>query len=355
MLARVIVLAIAAATSIRLARAADDATTLAAAPPTAAPAVPPTAEPATPATPETGLRPRSEVNPPHGRIVGGHVFMPAALVPGALITTSFSSSLVLGYGTTSTTIQIGDRVFQGDYDYAGVGANLAYEHSFGRFFSARVQILEAIFSGITGGSVITVGTTLGTQITAGATASMPIGDNLRVGLLFDAGVGPGFGITIGNALKSLADNCRAGDCNVGSTDSIFAQNNTTFFQPALAANWSFWKPLGVTANIGYQHISQDRDNGTFDGDALQLGTALDLDFYNLSGFPMGLQFQASWYAPSGGATLQHITDLGAGLFYTGREHLAAGIQLDWRRFAVNPDLPVNWKTVLSTIGLRYYW
>ena len=49
------------------------------------------------------------------------------------------------------------------------------------------------------------------------------------------------------------------------------------------------------------------------------------------------------------------TDLGGGIFYTGRKDLAAGVQFVSRRFAVVPNVDVSWKTYLATMGLRYFW
>ena len=50
-----------------------------------------------------------------------------------------------------------------------------------------------------------------------------------------------------------------------------------------------------------------------------------------------------------------MTDLGGGIFYTGRKDLAAGVQFVSRRFAVVPNVDVSWKTYLATMGLRYFW
>ncbi len=60
-------------------------------------------------------------------------------------------------------------------------------------------------------------------------------------------------------------------------------------------------------------------------------------------------------SPFAGKNLQHVTDLGLGLWYTGRRDLAAGAQFLVRRFAVAPDTQVSWGTKLAMLGLRYYW
>ena len=56
-----------------------------------------------------------------------------------------------------------------------------------------------------------------------------------------------------------------------------------------------------------------------------------------------------------GNGLEHVTDLGGGIFYTGRKDLASGVQIVSRRFAVVPNVDVSWKTYLATMGLRYFW
>jgi len=257
---------------------------------------------------------------------------------------------------SSASFQVGDRLYSGSFDYAGVGSILGYEYAFQRYFSARFTLSNIIYSGIDGPSAIVVGTSLQVGTTLGLTASLPVGDSLRVGFLLDAGVVPGLGLTIGNGIQTIIEDCRAGDCNA-SEGAIFGTQSALTLQPALAANWVPWRPLGITANTAYLYLSQDQGDETFTGEAVSLAAAADFDFLAISKVPIGLQLAFSWTAPIGGTetTLQHVTDLGGGIFYTGRPHLSLGLQLVSRRFAVQPTVDVSWSTFLSTIGLRYYW
>jgi len=212
-----------------------------------------------------------------------------------------------------------------------------------------------MYSGIDGPSVITVGTSLQASGSLGATWSVPVGDSLRLGVLFDAGVAPGFALTIGNALRDVIESCEAGDCSLENTESAFSMDNAKTYQPALAANWVPWRPLGITANVAYLYASQKQNDGTVTGQAASLGMAADLDFNLLYRVPIGVQAAVNWTAPIAGEGLQHVTDMGGGIFYTGREHLAAGFQFAVRRFKVQNELPVDWSAVITNIGLRYYW
>jgi hypothetical protein len=291
----------------------------------------------------------------HGRVLNGHVFMPAQDVPGALITTSFASGLLVGIGKTTSSIQIGDQTLSGSFEYAGIGAVLAYEYAIFDNLSARVALNEVIYSGITGRSAIVVGSRLQGGLGAGLTYSLPIGDSLRVGALFDVAFTPNLGLTIGSALRSVVESCQsATGCDV-RPGNAFEQANVLTLQPALAASWGVVPALGLTANVGYIHASQSVNGKELNGEALSLGLAGDLDLNEVWRFPLGLQVQFSWTAPSGSGGLQHVTDLGGGIFYTGKRNLALGIQVIDRQFAVTPDVHVSWNTIISNIGMRYYW
>ena len=292
---------------------------------------------------------------PTGRVLNGHVFMPSAIVPGALTTTSYDTHLVLAYGTTTGSFKVGDRVFAGTYTYAGVGANLAYEYAFLRYFSARLGINEQIYSGVDGKSAITVGTTASAGGSLGMTASLPLSDSLRVGFLFDAAITPGLALTIGNGIRTIIDSCNQGNCTV-NTGGIFSVNHALVLQPALAASWAPWRPLGLTANTAYIFVTQKRGGVNYSGQAVSLAAAADYDFHAISKVPIGLELEFAWTAPlHGNEGIQHVGDLGGGIFYTGREHLALGLQVISREFAVQPDLKSTWGTFLMSIGLRYYW
>src|SRR5262249_36153535 len=118
--------------------------------------------------------------PPGGRILNGHTFMPAASVRGPFIVTSFGSFMNIGYGSTTGEFPIGDRLLSGGYDYALFGANIDYELAFLRYFSARLPLNPDVFSGVTTQSAIVIGSRLQVGVSAGLTASIPLGDAVRV-------------------------------------------------------------------------------------------------------------------------------------------------------------------------------
>lgn len=289
-----------------------------------------------------------------GRTLNGHAFMPAVDVPWPFTVTSLTADLVLGYGETTGTIQVRDETFEGTLKYAGTGGFLGYEYAFRDRFSVRGVINELVYSGINGKSALAVGTELRLGFGVGATASLPIGDTARVGFLFDFLSNPSLALTVASGLNAIADSCsQPSGCKV-DLSQILSSSNVLTIQPALAASWAPSRTLGLTANVAYQHFSST-GKPDVSGDAIDLGVAADYDFGAMSSVPIGLQAQFTWASPISATGVQHVTDLGGGIFYTARKDLSAGVQILARRFAVTPGLNVSWRTFISTAGLRAYW
>jgi hypothetical protein len=288
------------------------------------------------------------------RTLNGHNFMPAAEAQWPFTITSLTSQLLLGYGKTTANIQIRDQTFSGTAEYAGIGGILAYEYGFMDYFSVRARLTDTIFSGINGKSALAVGTEVQFAFGVGATASVPIGDTLRLGVLFDFFTNPALGLTVATGLQSVANTCsEPSGCHL-DLSQIFGTTTVKTLQPAVAASWAPIRQLGLTANVAYQHLSS---SGATDqsGDTVVIGGAADWDFATMSSVPIGLQLQASWLVPFSSNGLQHVTDFGGGIFYTARKDVAAGAQFIVRRFAVAPNTAITTSTYLSTIGLRYFW
>jgi len=306
--------------------------------------------------PDAAARSAAEGNPPsEGRILNGHTFMPAASARGPFVVTSFGSFMNLGYGSTSGEFPIGNRLFSGGYDYALFGANIDYELAFLRYFSARLALSPDVFSGVTSQSAIVIGSRLQVGVSAGLTASIPLGDAVRVGFLLDSNFGPDAVLTIGTAIRSIINSCQQpSGCDLYAVQALSILHVFTI-QPAAAVSWAPFSSLGLTASLAYLYATVTDSSQSLNGNAVIPAFAADFDFGRISSVPIGIQFQFRWTAPFSGSELQHITDIGGGVFYTGRQDMSVGLQLIFRRTAVTSDVDVSWSNVLATIGLRYYW
>jgi hypothetical protein len=324
-----------------------------------APAAPAATSTATPAA-----APASPAAEPanQGRELGGHVFMPTLGIQGPFAVTSFGTFLTLGEGSTvaSSTIQLPSGALEpvsGSVTYVAIGGVLAYEYEFLRGVSARIGISESLYSGTTGLAVAVVGTNARLGFGAGLTAGMTLGDSLRLSAVADVTSAPRLGLLLGPALQAFADSCRSGltDCTF-DFGLLFQQENVIELQPGVAVGWAPLKSLGVTGNLSYSYSSiKTKGGGSASQSGVSAGAAVDFDFGAVSRVPVGLQLTWASLVPVSGEGNTRYTDIGGGLFYTGRKDLSLGLQLVVRRFRVVPEVDVSWTTVMSQVGLRYFW
>ncbi len=323
----------------------------------AAAAVAPVAVAPAPVAPAPAASPR-----PEGRELGGHLFMPTLGIKGPFAITSFGTFLTVGQGSTvgSVTLQLpggNTETYSGNIEYVAIGGVLAYEYEFLRGVSARIALSESLYSGTTGASLAVVGTNVRLGLGAGLTAGMAFGDSVRVSAVVDATSAPRLGLLLGPALRSFAESCQTGltDCTF-DFGQLFQQKNVVELQPGVAASWAPHRSLGLTGNLSYSWSSIDTSgSGTASSSGVSMGAAVDFDFLGVSKVPVGLQLTWASQIPVTGEDDSRYTDVGGGLFYTGRKDLSLGLQLFVRRFKVVPEVEVSWTTVLAMVGLRYYW
>jgi hypothetical protein len=307
-----------------------------------------------------------ELPRPEGRELAGHVFMPTLGVTGPFATTNFGSFMLLGGGSTegSVTLQLPGnplpppQTFRGSVSYAAVGGFLGFEYAFVPGVSARVGISQAIYSGTTGASAAVVGSNVRIGGTAGITAGIPIGQSVRVAAVFDAGYAPRLGLVLGPAIATTFEQCSQGVANCRfDFGSLFQQRNVLTLQPGIAASWAPGRALGMTFNVSYVHTSIAISNqDTVREGGIAPGAVVDFDFRAISKVPVGLQITWSSLFPfSDNLLTTGYTDLGGGIFYTGRRELSVGLQVIDRRFRVTEGVDVSWNNVVASLGLRYYW
>lgn len=283
---------------------------------------------------------------------------------GPFATTSFGTFLTAGAGTTqgSLTLQIPNtavppQTFTGSVSYAALGGVVGFEYAFLRDFAARVVLSETLYSGLTGAAAAVVGTNARLGGDVGLTGGLPIGDSARVSAVFDVNYAPRIGILLGPAVRAAFDSCTAGvsDCHF-DFGKLFQQKNVLRLTPGVAAAWTPTKSLGLTGNVSYSYSSIETiGSGVASASALSFGLVADFDFHELTSVPVGLQAIWNTETPITSSELSAFTDIGGGVFYTGREDLALGLQMIDRRFRVVPQVDVSWSTFVTTFGLRYYW
>ena len=195
---------------------------------------------------------------PEGRELGGHVFMPVLGMVSPFTTTSFGSFMSVGYGSTTGTLTLQlpgnppppPQTFRGSVSYVAIGGVLGFEAAFLRYFSARIILSETLYSGTTGAAAAVVGSNARLGGDFGLTASLPIGQSVRVATVLDTSFTPAMGLLLGPAIKSAFDSCSDGSGNCRfDFGQLFEQRNVFAIEPGLAASWAPLPSLGVTANV----------------------------------------------------------------------------------------------------------
>jgi hypothetical protein len=248
------------------------------------------------------------------------------------------------------------QTFGGEVSYAVVGGVLSYEYAFLRDFAARIGLSETLYSGTTSAAAAVVGTNARLGGDVGLTGGLTIANSLRLSGVLDASYAPRIGLLLGPAVKSAYDSCSMGvtECSF-DVGKLFEAANVLTLTPGVAAAWAPLQALGVTGNVSYAHASIDTEGAVVSYDALSFGAALDFDFAEVSPVAVGLQATWNSQVSLAGADAYSFTDLGGGVFYTGRENLSLGVQAVNRRFRVVPEVDVSWSTFVASLGLRYYW
>jgi hypothetical protein len=282
------------------------------------------------------------------RGLDGHVFQPSFLVRSPLATTSFNVNLAYGVGdATGPTYNIrGEIDGERQYSFAQMGQTFAYERQLAQGVSVGGGLLTSLYSGTDSASALVIGADVSIGGFARATAGRRLGP-VQTALTLDVIYGPRLGIVVIDAIKDSLAN------GVGSGSALALQDVLTL-QPGVAAAWAPHPALGVTASLGWQWVSLDKEDGTSDGSALAFGIAADLDLKPLTrNVPLGLLAAYHFLEPLQGEDVTRIQDFSIGAFYTAKPELVLGAEIGWRWFSIRPDIDAS--SAILDVRANYYW
>lgn len=283
------------------------------------------------------------------RSLNGHLFVPSRLLASPFSATYLSSTAVyaLADATASVYNLRGEVVGQRSYSMAAFGNQIDYQLRLADWLALRVSGSALVFSGIDGPSAVAVGATFRSSFGAGLTAGLPLGNTVRLALVFDTSYQPAFDLTIGaGILRAL---------RTGSFDSgeVFVLGKTVQLRPGLSVAWAPIPLVGITGEFRYSLTEVEQtssENAT--GDAVDMAALVDVDLYTVWPVPIALAGLYRLQAPTNGNSVR-IEDAGGAIFYTGRPHLAAGIAITQQWFHVRPR--VDTTATLVDLMVRYYW
>jgi hypothetical protein len=321
--------------------AAQDATTKTPAPVTAANAD------ATPATAPEKM----------GRELGGHYFMPSHIVEDPFSYTAFGTVFGLGAGNAlAPELQLIPPAVIGEkwYGFTGLGLGMQLNVRILEYLSARASLLTTAYLGTGSGAALTVGTSARITGDIGVKGSLPVGDSWRFSAGLDMSYGPVFSLLLADGLIDALNNCKVNpsQCSI-NFGSGFQQINTVTWTGTLTAAWAPTRYLGFTGNAQFIAPTKTGD-ASIAQNGVNLAIAAEFDALPLVRWlPLGVNAAYQLTTGIGGNKVATANAAGFGLYYTGRPHLALGLELDWQWSTLATE-QISTGT-LAWLNFRYYW
>jgi hypothetical protein len=294
-----------------------------------------------------------------GRELNGHYFMPSHLIEDPFSYTAFAMFFGLGSGNalgptvdlTPPPPHLGPDKW---YGYTGLGLGMLMNVKFLEYLSARALLNTTAYLGTGSGAALTVGTSARITGDVGVKGSLPLGDNWRLAATLDASYGPVYSLLLANGILNAINACRdpQQQCTF-DFGSGFQQINTLTWIAGLAGSWAPTPYLGFTGNFQFIAPTKTGDASIAQNGLVFAGSG-ELDFLPLVRWlPLGVSAAYQLTTGVGGNKVATANEAGFGLYYTGRPHLALGLEIDWKWSTLETQQTST--ATLAWVNFRYYW
>jgi hypothetical protein len=292
-----------------------------------------------------------------GRELNGHLFMPSHLIEDPFSYTAFAMFFGMGSGNAlGPEFQLQPPAIIGEkwYGYTGLGLGMNMNVRILEYLAARASLVTTAYLGTGSGAALTVGTSARITGALGVKGSLPVGKDWRFSASLDMTYGPVFSLLLANGLLDELNNCRVNpsQCSI-DPGAGFQTINTVTWVAGLAGSWAPTPYLGFTGNL--QFIAPTK---TGDASIAQNGVVVavsgEFDCLPLvKWLPLGVNAAYQLTSGVGGNKVATANDAGFGLYYTGRPHLALGVEIDWKWSTLETQQAST--ATLAWINFRYYW
>jgi len=301
-----------------------------------------------------------ETERPFRRQLGGHVFLPSAIVKDPFVTTFFRTTTGAGaaLGLDVPIYSLNDSLLgtvSGDLAFATLG--FEYQQALGRWLALRASVsgvarlstsVQALFAeGITavwGGSL-------------GATARLVQSERWILSATADYSTNNVTKVTPLEFAQSLAQFVKDVIEGGGELPDTFPETNLLTegtapeLRAGLRAGFAPKAWLGFTGLLetGWTDPFDERDRGL-----VAAGGTAGLDFGAMGKIPLGVlgSVSGSWNGGRGSDVSTGATLWGLGLFYTGRREFSVGVEMTWGRLDQR-ESPDKIDAVLARLLVRY--
>lgn len=323
-------------------------------------AVPATPRPRVPTTPRPRVPAPAPAPVDDRRQVHGHRFLPSELLHDPFATTYLGTFTAFSYGQGSAVLPADQEgnTQQLSRQQAGFAHGLVCQVGILSGWALRASVRLHVRSGINVDTLAERGTDFLYSISGGTVGSLRIGRWIRLGGAVDADYTPDYNVNIVQPVRKLLNPVpKSVDELADRIDQLRQQllkqqSALTVTARGLLAVAPH-RSVGMLFELNYAHSFSFGD-GPVGTPTVSLGGALSFDLGALAPVPLGLLLGYRLDLPTvmDAAPLAH--NLSGGLFYTGRPHLALGIDVTMRldEDAANSAYEMN---TSGTFLMRYYW
>ncbi len=292
-----------------------------------------------------------------GRELNGHLFMPSHLVEDPFSYTAFAMFFGLGSGNAlGPEVQLLPPAIIGEkwYGYTGLGLGMLMNVRILEYLSARALLNTTAYLGTGSGAALTIGTSARITGDIGVKGSLPVGDKWRFSASLDMSYGPVYSLLLVNGIVDALNQCRVdpAQCSI-DLGSGFQTIDTVTWIAGLTGSWAPTPYLGFTLNTQFIAPTKTGDASIAQNGFVLAGSG-EFDFLPLvKWLPLGVNAAYQLTTGIGGNKVPTANDAGFGLYYTGRPHLALGVEIDWKWSTLETQQTST--ATLAWVNFRYYW
>jgi len=310
-----------------------------------------------PATPTSAQDQGREFN--NRRELGGHTFIPSAVVSDPFITSYVRSGTGVG-GASGLEIPIRDvdgnvlAVLDGELVFLLL--EFEYQQALNSWMALRLGGSASARAGVNEETILAQGINALYGMNLGATVKLLKSERLMLSAVGDFKTNKVYSFNMFDFVKKVINE----GFDPEGDNALVTSGPSDLFTAGLKGAYSPWRWLGLVASVeggGGSPFTDDSNNrGVFTG-----GLTADVDFGEITSVPIGIQmaFRGSNYSDKNSDILDSIWGNSILIGYTGRTDFFIGLDLGFSRVTLTNPIPGTTSNLLDTnsasLVLRYFF
>jgi hypothetical protein len=286
-------------------------------------------------------------------MLNGHRFLPSNSVPDAFVNTYMRTGVGAGW-TIGLEQEIrgldGEVLGTFDSDIAFLSLGYEFQQAFGRIVALRIGFVGAARLGTNEAAILAQGVTGLYGLGLGATVRVLESEKVFVSATADLNSRQGYFISPLDFVRDVIDNGLD-----GREDNLVRDGSTSTFSVGGRVAYSpnpWWGLVGV-GELGWADPFEERDGSQ---GLVTLGGKIGFDVGAGTSVPLGIQTTVRFtnFAEGGSDIAEETITWGGGLWYTGRDDFAVGLEGTYQRLNVREGSD-DINSMQLRISLRYFF